>query len=441
MKNNFIYLLLLFFGFSLSAQEVKTFSLEEAVAYALQNSNTIKNGQINITDAEAQIVERRAIGIPQVNASVGYNYFIELPTSLIPAQFLDPMAPDDEFGEVQFGTTNSLEAKIEASALLFDGSYFVGLRAAKESRAYAADLLAQSEQELKQAVKDAYYPALIIQSNQSTLVKNISNLNKLRTETKALVDAGFAEQLDVDRLDLSIANLETESENLGRQLELAYNFLKFQMGYPIQEDISISDNIDDLLEEVAADDLLGAVNFQSRADFRVIERAITLNNLNVEYYKQAYLPSAVGFASYSYQAQGNNLFKDPFWFPTAVAGLQLNIPIFSGLQRNAQVRRAELQLETIQNQKEDVQRGILLEVENARGNYRNAQKRVALQQKNIDLAQKIYDTAQIKYREGVGSSLEINQAETSLFNTQQNYNQALFDLLTAKSALDKALGK
>jgi len=423
-----------------SAQSETTFTLEEAVAYAMKNSNAIKNSQVNIADAEQQIIERRAIGIPQVNATIGYNYFIDLPTSLIPAQFFDPTAMEGDFAEVQFGTTNSLEAKIQASALIFDGSYFVGLKAAREAKSYASEQMAQTRQELAQAVKDAYYPALIIQSNQITLDKNIVNLNKLRGETKALVEAGFAEQLDIDRLDLSIANLETEQENLGRQLALSFNFLKFQMGYPLNQELSISDSVQDLLQEVAAEDLIGSVNFQSRADYRVFERVISLNQLNVDLQKQAYLPSVGGFASYSYTAQGNNLFKDPFWFPTAIAGLQLNVPIFSGLQRNAKVRRAELQLETYNNQKDDLQRAILLEVKNARGNYSNAAKRVELQQKNIELAQKIYDTAQIKYKEGVGSSLEITQAETSLFNTQQNYNQALFDLLTAKSALDKSLG-
>ncbi len=440
MKNNFL-ILFLAFSIVLTGQDVTEFSLEEAIAFAMNNSKAVKNSQINISDAEQQIVETRAMGIPQVNATVGYNYFIELPTSLIPAQFLNPIAPADEFAEVQFGTSNNLEAKIQATALLFDGSYFVGLRAAREARSYAAEQLAQTKQELGQRVKDAYFPSLILQTSQGTLEKNIINLKKLRVETNALVEAGFAEQLDLDRLDLSIANLETELENLGRQIDLAKNYLKFQMGYPIDKDITLTDNVEALLQEVTSEDLIGTVNYQSRADYRVMDRVIELNRLNVDLQKQAYYPSVAGFASYSYTGQGNNLFKDPAWFPTALAGLQLNVPIFSGLQRNAKVERAKFQLDIIENQKDELARGILLEVQNARGNYNNSLRRVELQKKNIALAQKIYDTAQIKYKEGVGSSLEINQAETSLFNTQQNYDQALFDLLTSKSALEKALGK
>lgn len=442
MKNSALIFILSVFLTNLSyGQDAKVFTLDEAVEYALANSNQIRNKQINIADAEQQIVERRAIGIPQVNATIGYNYFIDLPTSLVPAQFFDPMAPEGEFGEIQFGTTNSLEAKIQASALIFDGSYFVGLRAAKEARSYAADQLAQTEQELKQQVKDAYYPALIIQSSLNTLQKNITNTKKLRAETQALVEAGFAELLDVDRLDLSIANIESEVENLNSQVELSYNYLKFLMGYPIEDSIVINSNIEDLLEEVEAEDLMGAVSFANRADYRVLERVMTLNTLNVELMKQAYLPSLSGFASFSYTGQGNNLFKDPFWFPTSIVGLQANIPIFSGFQRQAKVKRAEFQLETFANQQDELERAIFLEVSNARTTYSNAKRRVEIQTKNIELAQRIYDTAQIKYKEGVGSSLEINSAETSLFATQQNYNQALFELLTAKSALDKALGK
>lgn len=436
--------LTLFFGllcFCLNAQEVERFSLEEAVAHAIQHSNEIKNAQINIADSKQLIVERRAAGIPQLNGGITYNYFPKLPVSLIPASFIDSSAEEGEFAELVFGTKNSLTASLDATALIFDGSYFVGLRAAKEAKAFSEDQYAEVEQQLMQKVRDAYFPALIIQSNLNTLQLNLNNVEKLRAETVQLNLAGFAEQLDVDRLDLSIANLKTEQENLERQLDLAYNFLKYQMSYPLEKEIELSDGMDKLIGDVPVEDLVGEVNYKARAEYRVMERAISLNTLNVQLQKAAYLPNLSGFGSYQYIGQGDNLFKNAFWNPTAVLGLQLNVPLFSGLMRDAKVERASFDLEKILNQKKDLERAILLEVKNARGNYRNAQTRVSLQKKNIELAQKIYDTAQIKYREGVGSSLEINQAENGLFTTQQNYTQALYDLLTAKTSLDKALGK
>lgn len=433
-------LIILSCSLTLSAQEVEFLTLEDAISYGLQNSLEVKNAQINIADAEQEIVETRAIGIPQVNLGVDYNYFLELPVSLVPAIFFDPTQTEG-FAELTFGTKNSLTASLDATALLFDGSYFVGLKAAKESRNYANDQLVQTQSELKQRIRAAYYPALIIQTNINTIEKNLDNLGKLLAETKQLNEAGFAEQLDVDRLELSLANLQTEKENLERQTELAYNALKFHMGYPLDQPIQAADKIESLLEEVAAEDLIAKIDFGQRADYRTMETVIQLNNLNVDLQKAAYLPSVAAFGSYQYIGQGDNLFKDAFWNPTAVVGLQLNVPVFSGLMRNAKVSRAELQLETYQNQQKQLERAIMLEVNNARSSYRNAQQRVESQKKNVALAQRIYNTAQIKYKEGVGSSLEINQAESSLFQTQSNYTQALYDLLTAKSNLDKALGR
>ncbi len=424
----------------LTAQEPEALSLDQAINYAMENNFSIRNAQINIADAEEQIIERRSFGLPRLNGTVNYNYFVQLPASLIPAQAFDPTAPEDEFSKVTFGTRNDLQLGLGLSALVFDGSYFVGLRAAKAYRQYVDRELVAKRQEITNSVRDAYLPTLLLQETRNTIERNLGTIDKLLTETKAMYREGFVEQLDVDRLELSKANLETELRNIDRQAQLAYNVLKFQMGYPLDQEMVTSDEIEALLVPATSEELTATLDYTSRPEYQVLSMGKQLSELNVELNKAGYLPSLAAFANYQTSVQGDNLFNDPFWIPSFIVGFQLQVPIFDGFEKRAKVNRAKLELTKTQNQQSDLERAIALEVSNARIGYNNAQSRVDDQRKNLILAEKIYNTAQVKYREGVGSSLELVQAEQSLFTTQQNHIQAVYDLLVAKNTLDQALG-
>lgn len=441
MRKTILLLLFAIPSFLLQAQEPLTLSLQEAIDYALEHNVSLRNAQIEIADAEEQIIERRSFGLPKLNGSVGYNYFFQLPKSLIPATFIDPNAPDGEFAELQFGTANDLTLKLEATSMIFDGSYFVGLRAARAFRSYVEKDLNSKRRDVENGVVETYLPALLLQRTKETLAKNLTTLDKLLNETTELYKAGFVEQLDVDRLELSIANLKTEQTNIDRQMDLIYNALKFQMGYPMDQEIVIADEIESLLIPATNDELTAEVDYNTRPEYQVLMMGRRLNELNVELNKASYLPSLGAFASYQQSAQGDNLFKNPFWIPTGVVGLSLNVPIFDGFEKKAKVNRAKLDLEIVDNQRKDLERAIKLEVANARVSYSAAQSRLDDQRKNLNLAEKIFSTTQIKYKEGVGSSLELVQAEQSLFQTQQNYIQSIYDLLLAKTNLNKALGK
>lgn len=440
MKRHLIFLLTLI-GFSLEAQEPVRMTLDDAIKYAMEHSMDLRMAQINIADAEEQIVERRAVGIPQVNAGVDYQYFIQVPASVVDISSFDPSIPEGTFEKLEFGLKNNLTADISVSALLFDASYLTGLKAAKAYRNYAQRDRERVEYDVKNSIVEAYLPALILEESIKTLNKNISNLDQLLKETKALYKEGFVEQLDVDRLELSHANLETEVENIERQKELIYNVLKFNMGYPIQDPIIAVDDIEKLFVPATEEQLTADINYGKRPEIKVLELGIQLNQLNIDFNKSGYLPSLAAFGSYQQSAQGNNLFDNPVWVPSAVVGLQLNVPIFDGFSKRAKINRAKLDMEESMNQQTQLKRAINLEVSNARTSYRNAAERLESRNKNVKLAERIYETTRIKYKEGVGSSIEISQAEQSLYETQQNYIQARYDLLVAKRALDKALGE
>lgn len=438
-----ILLFIIAFGCSaVQAQNIRSMSLEDAVDYAQENSLSIKNSMINIADAEEQIVERKSIGLPQLSAAVDYQYNLIIPKTVVDASNFDPSIPEGTvFQELAFGLKNNLNAGITLQSLLFDASYLTAIKAARAYRGYVDKELLSARRNLKWSVIEAYLPTIILEENKKILKKNINNLEKLFAETQALYKEGFVEQLDVDRLELSLANLSTEVDNLDRQAELVYNVLKFQMGYPIQDEILATDDIDKLLVMANADDLEAEVNYEARAEYQIIMEARRLNELNVDLNKAGYLPSLAAFGTYQVTGQGDNLFKDPVWTDAAIVGLNLSVPIFDGFNKRSKVNRAKLQLELLENQRRDLERAITLEIQNARTAYQNSLERVDSQKRNMALAEKIYETTQIKYKEGIGSSLEITQAEQSLYETQRNYTQAMYDLLVSKTNLDKALGK
>ena len=459
-----------------SAQDVQQMSLEGAIAYAMKNSNAIKGLQLGVKDADELIAATKATGLPQVNAELGYNFFYLLPSTVFPKSFtassglpyenfailqdalqkagikdamgntlfLKSPSTDGGGGKLSFVQRNGLSGTLSASQLIFSGSYTVALRASTLAREMAAVQVTAKEQEVRNQVQDAYLPSLLITESVKTLDKNIGNLEKLMTEIKATYKAGFVEQLDVDRLELSLANLKAERDNLDRQKGLVINALKMVIGYPMDKDIELTDDINALLQPAPEEDLVGKVDYSRHKQYQVIQTAEKLSQISIDLNKAGYLPTVVGFANWTGNYNSDNYFskdKDKYWLPQGLVGVKASYNIWDSNEKKHKIERAKIALTQAQLQKADYERAVTLQVMNARISYTNAQRRVESQKKNLALAERIFATTQTKYKNGIGSSLEITTAEQQLYQAQQNVRQAQFDLLTAQKALQKALGK
>ena len=448
-------------------------SLSDCISYALENHPNIKVAQLQVTDADWRIKENKATGLPQLSAGLSYNYFIQrggLPssalgfgtsgpidlTSALPnfsaAQVGDlngvfgGLFASDPDAKVYFNSVHSASGTLSANQLIFNNSYLLALKAARYYREYVNRQLEVSKQTVRNQVIDAYLPALLLSENLGILDKNISNLEKLFNETKAINKAGFAEQLDVDRLELSLANLRSERGSLARQREIVVSALKFTMGMPVATDLSLTDDLAKLLAAYSDADLATPVNLMNRPEYTQLLKGRDLGALQVDLYSKPWMPTVAGFVQWQGGLQGGFGAKDSegfdkwFYIPSTLAGISVNVPLYDGGGSKAKRQRAVLQVEVIDNQRKVLENAINLEVESARKQYVNAAERMANQQKNLALAQRIYDTTQTKYKAGVGSSFEITQAESGLYTAQQLLMQAQYDLLTARVAIKKALG-
>lgn len=434
------HLLIFALTMSFSGFSQQEFSLKQAIKYGQSNSPSIQLAQIGVTDADQQIIENRALGLPTISANANYQHFLQLPAQLVPAEFFGGQA--GEFLELTFGTKNNFTASVQLQTLVFDASYFTALKASREYRIFATQRLNVAKQDVRKNVTLAYLATLIYDESVNILNSNSENLEQMLFETKELYKEGFAEQLDIDRLTLTFKQLKTQKDDLMRQKQISVNNLKFLMGFPIEQDLDVTDDLEVLVNNGFVVEANETLQLENRAEYQMLKTSIILQELNIIAQKQqGYYPSLSGFANYQQSLQGDNLFNDSQWIPSAIVGLQLSVPIFDGFAREAKIERAKLDLEEVVRQRDQVVESIRLEVVNTKIKYQNAVQKVTNTKENLELAERIYKTTQIKYKEGLASSFELNQTESGLFVEQSSYIQALFGLLMAKAELEIALGK
>ncbi len=424
--------LILIGGWHLNAQT--TMSLSEATEYALSHHPDVRLAQLKVKDAEWQIKENKATALPSVTLGVNYSYFLQQPA--IPAEALG--FPGEPGQKLTFALRNNLAGKLAVNQLLFNNSYLIGIKAAKLYRDFVTLELKAVEEKLRQSVRDAYLPALLITESVEVLDKNITNQDKLINETREIYKAGFVEQLDVDRLDLIGSTLKTERESLLRQRDILLDVFKFSINMPVADEIILSDDLDRLLDTYADINPEEALDYNNRPDYIAILKARELNELQVSLYDKDWLPTVAAFASYDPSFQGN---EKLYWIPSAIAGISVSMPIYDGGLSKAKQERARIAAMQVDEQRDMMLRAFDLEIETARNRYRNAVQKLEDQERNLALAQKINDTSLIKFKAGIGSSFEVSQAQAALYQVQATWVAARFDLLNAIVGFNKALGK
>lgn len=416
------------------------FSLEEATQFALEHSVEAMNAELQVEAAQSTVAEVTRLGLPQVHGEISYLNYLELPTSLIPAEFLG--GPPGEFAELQFGTRHNLNASVTATQLIFDGAFLVGVKAAGLFVELQRRERERKEIDVRAAVTKAYYGVLVASRNLALLRESHALLRQLHHETNELYKAGFVEAIEVDRLTLSLTSLEAQISAVERLAALSESLLKFQMGMDFSAEIELTDSLGSLTS--AAPELLiaGDDSFQ-RIELDILDIQRALAEANVKRYRSAHLPSVGAFANFNYSAQRsefNFLDTDQSWFPMSSIGVAVRIPLWDSFSKSASVQKEKTNLEIIMNYRVLLAQGIRLEVEQTRTAYENASEQEKTLKANLELAQKILRIATIKYQEGVGSSLEVSTSQSTVLQTQSAYINALYELLIAKTDLEKALG-
>ncbi|MGB3949161.1 MAG: TolC family protein [Bacteroidia bacterium] len=418
-----------------------SFSLPQAIEFALQNQNNVKNALLDEEISKNKVKEITGIGLPQINGSFDVKKFIEIPTSLVPAQFFG--GPPGSFAAVKFGTTYNATAGFDASQLIFSGDYFLGLQASKVYQELTVKVTQRTKIETNVAVTKAYYTVLVNEERMALMDANIVRLKKTMDDTKILFDNGLVEKIDYDRLTVAYNNLTLEREKIERLLKVGLLLLKYQMGMDVADNLILTDKLADVKFDFTTQVSAEKFDYSKRVEFNLYETQQTLARLDLKRNKFSYLPTAFAYASINGMAQRNefNIFNTEYrWYPTSLIGAKVNIPIFSGFQRNFKYQQSKLSLQKAENNLDFIKKSIDLELASSTTVLQNATATLENQKKNMAIAEDVFRVSKLKYEQGVGSNMEVIVAETALKESQTNYYNALFEALLAKIDFDKANG-
>ncbi|MBU1371051.1 MAG: TolC family protein [Bacteroidetes bacterium] len=426
---------------SLQAQEQQMeLNLQAAREYALEHNWDLQTSALDIDKARYQVKESITIGLPQVDASIGYNDNMALPVQLVPGDFFGQPGQDVE---IKFGTKYNASLSGSINQLLFSGSYIVGLQASKAFLQQSKKQYRKNKIDVIKSVSEAYFMVLATEEGIAVIDSTLEITRKLAEETRIIFDNGFAEETDVDQLELLISELEVGRVDALSQLEIALAYLKLNLGLNNEAQLELEENLDDLVEASAAQALLGS-NFQvsKNIDFQILKNQQDLALLQVKLEKSSYLPTLSAFVNYQTQAQRTEW--DFFnasgkWFGSSVFGVNMNIPIFSSGQRHAKVKQAQFDLEKTRVAEQQLKSSLEIQYETTLKDYQNALLNFDNTRKNKAIAEKIFRRTGIKYREGVASSIDLLNTHNQFLNAQSQYINAALQVLNMNVSLESLL--
>ncbi|MGB1316205.1 MAG: TolC family protein [Chitinophagales bacterium] len=434
--NKLFILTCLISGFNfLQAQDIKSFSLKNAIEYSINHNDAFQNVKIDEEIRTEFTKENTSIGMPQISGKLDYNYAFEQAVSIIPAGTFGPTEQ-----EAIFSQPHTVNASFQATQLIFDSRYFLGLKATKSIKHLASLNTQLNKSNLEKDVALAYYGVVVTKNAYTKLQENEKILEKLLTENKEMYKEGLIDELTVNRLELNLSNLQTSISQTKINYDNALANFKFTIGLNNDEEVLLTDNLETLVAE-SNTALAQEGKPQDRVELQMMQAQDELNNLNIKQTLSNYAPNMYAFVNYGTSAQRDefNFFDKGKWFQNGMLGFNLNVPIFDGLKAHYQAQQIKLEKQKNLNNIETFEKQYELQVTTARNNLMEAQNQLESQTENRNLAEKIFYKTNLMFSEGLGSSFELSQAQTDLTSSQINYSQAVYQLIVARYNLKNAL--
>jgi len=427
-----------------AAQQATPLSLNDCMEYALKHSYTMKNANIDVAIQEAQLKQTLSAALPHVNGKMDFNYFNVPQSQFLDAGTFDPTKKG--LGKIQafaFSLDYAGDASITASQTIFDGSVFIAVKARNAVMELAKNSRDVTEENVRYNIYKAYNSLVIAYRQYDIIKSSLSYARSLEHDITVTQQSGFAEKIEVERTGVRVNNLATDSMRIGNLLTVSEQMLKYQIGMDINTPIVLTDTALEERRQTTLTLLDEQENYDRVPEYKVLQTSLTLNEFSEKRYKMTALPSINAFWSQG-SNYGSNRFGDMFifnrYYANSTIGLALTMPIFNGFLRKNQLREATLNVEKTKNNIEYMKQSLDFQTATSRATLKNAVLQVRSQKRNVELSSDVLDLAQKKYKAGVGSNVEVTQAQTDQLSAETNYFSALQDLINAEADLKKALG-
>jgi outer membrane protein TolC len=443
MKLQISLALILFSFLGFAQKQPISLSLQEAIDYAIKNNTSAKNATLNIATAKKQKWETTAIGLPQISANIDYNNWIKQQVSLLPGELAG--GQPGTFVPVAFGTKQSVNATATLKQLLFDGSYLVGLQSAKVFLEISKNAKEKTDLEVRKTTINAYGNVLLSQESITIYKSNIAILENNLRETKAIFENGLTEEENVEQLQITLKQISSGYKNAIRLNSIARQMLNITLGTDINTKITLTETLEALtLKNVNIELLNASDEIKNTIDYKIAANDKRSKELLLKLEKTKSLPSLSAFINGGYAGNSEKfdfLNNDQQWFGSSLFGVSLNIPIFSSGQRSAKTQRARINLEKAENNLSETEKQLKFQVATAKSNYQFAVEQFQTSKENLTLAERIENKNQTKFFEGITTSFDLRQAQQQLYSTQQEYLQAMLEVINNKVTLETLLNK
>ncbi len=411
-------------------------SLEQAQDYAVQHNRMVISARLDVEASKMALWQTISAGLPQISSSAGLTDNLKQMTFLIP-NFLTP-DPDDKT-PITMGSQYNASLALQASMLLFNAPYLVGIETTKLAKKLAETNVNSTELDIRESVASAYYLILVTEESLRILEGNLTNLRETLKSTRTMFNVGMAESTDVDQMISNVNMVENSRSSLERTTELNYNLLRFQLGVPSDTRIRLTGTLEEFTKQINVDALLSQeFNYTSNLNYKLMEGQEQMSALGLKAKKAQVLPTLAGVVSGTKTGMGDEI-SAINWYNSSMIALQLSVPIIASGQRYAAIKQAKFNLEKAKNTKEMISDQLKIQEKQLRYNLVNANLQYRNQKESVEVSRRVYESMENKFRQGMASSLELTQANSQFLAAENNYISALMNLLQTKLAFDKLL--
>ncbi|MCK8492543.1 TolC family protein [Spirosoma sp. RP8] len=434
MKHKIVLGLLLMLAQSSWAQSTTNFRLKDCIDYGLQHFGTVRIAQYQIENANQQA--RQALGqyLPQVSASGTAIDNLKLQQSIIPAGLFSP-----EPQVLIIGQKYQLNVTGQASQTIYDRALLLGIKANKPNQQLAQLNTRQTREDIIYNIASNYYQVFISQQQIALLRDNLERTQQVLNILKLQRDNGVIQPVDYTRTEVNYNSTQSQLTLAENDLNLAYNRLKYQMGLPDDQNLVLSDST--LLTQLPTLEQT-PFNAQDLVSFQQASTNLDLQRLQLKRIQAGYIPTVSFTANYGTLNLGAQKLDQLFdrFAGFGSIGLRLNIPIFDGLQRDAQIKQQRLTVLTQEEQQRLNVASYRLQFNNAQSQIQRAQTNLQNNDRNVKLAQEVYNITTLQYKQGVKSLTDLVNADTSYRQAQSDYINSLINLYQARLDLEQSKG-
>jgi outer membrane protein len=437
----FLSLVVLTFPGFVRAQEKFVLTLDKAISIALEQNRDILIADEDRSKAEAQIAEARSGAFPQLSFSAQYMRNIQLPVIFLPGNS-PPLNPSPNTISFEIGSNNSYQGGLTLTQALYSRQVGVALDIANTYKDFSDAGYASTKQNVVLQVKKAFYAVLLMQKLVDANRQGLDMVKANYENVQALYNHGQAAEFDLLRAEVQVANTEPAVISVENNLILAVNGLKSLLSIPldsnvvIQGDFMFTEVPQSVLDQGGRDAMATNPSIQQLA----FQQSMLDQNISVE--QSGYFPSIYAFGSYQWQTQDNTFqFNNYLWAKIANVGVTFSWNIFDGLRTPARIEQAKIDLRKVQYTLLKAEEGLTIQVQSARLKMDEAKRRIQGQEKNIEQAKKAVSISETRFKNGVGTQLELLDTQVAMTLAQTNYAQAIYDYLVAKADWDFAVGQ